>query len=177
MMLKSFQNKQTNSMSKTELPSLAFWQSALFWILFQDICWGQVSFPCIPTGLGRSEVAQSCPTLCDPMDSSLHQAPPSMGFSRQEYWSGLPFPSPGNLPDTGMNPGLPICRRFTVWPTREVGTDFSVVTKHGHKGQHFFMRHTLAGGSWLTTLISVELLTVVYLFKVYRNLIQLYIDI
>ena len=32
----------------------------------------------------ESEVAQSCPTLCDPMDSSLHQAPPSMGFSRQE---------------------------------------------------------------------------------------------
>ena len=42
----------------------------------------------------ESEVAQSCPTLCDPMDSSLHQAPP-MGFSRQEYWNGLPLPSPG----------------------------------------------------------------------------------
>ena len=42
----------------------------------------------------ESEVAQSCLTLCDPMDSSLHQAPPSMGFSRQEYWSGLSFPSP-----------------------------------------------------------------------------------
>jgi len=41
-----------------------------------------------------SEVAQSCPTLCDPMDCSP-QAPPSMEFSRQEYWSGLPFPSPG----------------------------------------------------------------------------------
>ena len=38
----------------------------------------------------KSEVAQLCPTLCDPMDSSMHQAPPSMGFSRQEYWSGLP---------------------------------------------------------------------------------------
>ena len=36
---------------------------------------------------------QSCPTLCDPMDTA-HQAPPSTGFSRQEYWSGLPFPSP-----------------------------------------------------------------------------------
>ena len=41
---------------------------------------------------GESEVAQSCPTLCDPMD------PPSMEFSRQEYRSGLPFPSPGDLP-------------------------------------------------------------------------------
>ena len=49
-----------------------------------------------------SEVAQSCPTLCDPMDSSLHQSSPSMGFSRQEYWSGLPFPSPGTLPDPGI---------------------------------------------------------------------------
>ena len=39
----------------------------------------------------ESEVAPSCPTLFDPMDSSLHQAPPSMGFSRQEYWSGLPL--------------------------------------------------------------------------------------
>ena len=36
-----------------------------------------------------------------------HQAPPSMGFSRQEYWSGLPFPSPGNLPDPGIKPRSP----------------------------------------------------------------------
>ena len=36
-----------------------------------------------------------------------HQAPPSMGFSKQEYWSGLPFPSPGNLPDPGIEPGSP----------------------------------------------------------------------
>ena len=55
----------------------------------------------------ESEVAESCPTLCDPMDSSLHQAPPSMGFSRQEYWSGLPFPSSWNLPDPGIEPRSP----------------------------------------------------------------------
>ena len=36
-----------------------------------------------------------------------YQAPPSMGFSRQECWSGLPFPSPGDLPDPGMEPGSP----------------------------------------------------------------------
>ena len=36
-----------------------------------------------------------------------HQAPPSMGFSRQENWSGLPFPSPGDLPDPGIEPGSP----------------------------------------------------------------------
>ena len=34
------------------------------------------------------------------------QAPLSMGFSRQKYWSGLPFPPPGDLPDQGSNPGL-----------------------------------------------------------------------
>ena len=35
------------------------------------------------------------------------QAPPSMGFSRPEYWSGLPFPAPGDLPDPGIEPGSP----------------------------------------------------------------------
>ena len=125
----------------------------------------------------KSEVTQSCPTLCDPMDCSLsgfsihgifqarvpewvsisfssrsswprdqtpvsciagrcftlsatreapgivqslscvqllvtpwtvaHQAPLSMGFSRQEYWSGFPFPSPGDLPNPGIEPRSP----------------------------------------------------------------------
>ena len=36
-----------------------------------------------------------------------YQAPPSMGFFRQEYWNGLPFPSPGDLPDLGIEPGSP----------------------------------------------------------------------
>ena len=48
----------------------------------------------------ESEVAQLCPTLCDPVGPL--QAPLSMVFSRQEYWSGLPFPSPGDLPDPGI---------------------------------------------------------------------------
>ena len=50
-----------------------------------------------------SSVTQSCPTLCDPMDCS----PPASsiyGIFRQEYWSGLPFPSPGDLPDPGIEP-------------------------------------------------------------------------
>ena len=50
----------------------------------------------------ESEVTQSCPTLCE-----AHQAPLSMGFSRQEYWSGLPFPSPGDLPNPGVEPRSP----------------------------------------------------------------------
>ena len=47
--------------------------------------------------------AQLCLTLCDPMDVA-HQALLSMKFSRQEYLSGLPFSSPVNLPDPGIEP-------------------------------------------------------------------------
>ena len=49
-------------------------------------------------------IAESCWTLCD---SVGHQAPLSVGFSRQEYWSGLPFPTPRDLPNTGMEPASP----------------------------------------------------------------------
>ena len=42
-----------------------------------------------------------------------HQAPPSMGFPRQEYWSGLPFPSPGDLPDPRIEPGSPTLQTDT----------------------------------------------------------------
>ena len=47
-------------------------------------------------------VAQSCLTVCDPMMDC--QASLSMEFSRQEYWSGLPFPPPGDLPSPGIEP-------------------------------------------------------------------------
>ena len=43
-----------------------------------------------------------------------YQAPPSMGFSRQEYWSGLPFPSPGDLPDPGIKPRSPALQADTL---------------------------------------------------------------
>ena len=53
-------------------------------------------------------VAQLYPTLCDPMDcSAVGQAPLSMEFSRHEYWSSLPFPSPGDLPDPEIGPRSP----------------------------------------------------------------------
>ena len=83
------------------------------------------------------------------MSDSLwpHQTFLSMGFSRQEYWSGLPFPSPGDLPDPGIKPGSPALQadylpseppgkpqegkgkgknkdilRFQAWMIAEVGT-------------------------------------------------------
>ena len=52
----------------------------------------------------RAKLLQSCLTLCDPMDCITCQAPPSMGFSRKEYWSEWPFHSPGDLPDSGIEP-------------------------------------------------------------------------
>ena len=47
--------------------------------------------------------------FCDPMNYIAHQAPLSMGFSRWEYWSGSPFPPPGDLPDPGIQPSSPAC--------------------------------------------------------------------
>ena len=57
-------------------------------------------------------VAQSCPTLWDP--------PLSMGFSRQEYWSGLPCPSPGDLPEPGIKPRSPASQADS-WPSEPPG--------------------------------------------------------
>ena len=61
----------------------------------------------------ESKVTQSCPTVCDPW-TVAHQASPSMGFSRQEYWSGLPFPSPGDLLDPGIEPRSPTLQADTL---------------------------------------------------------------
>ena len=49
------------------------------------------------------KVTQSCLTLVTPW-TVARKVPLSMGFSRQEFWSGLPFPSPGDLPDPGIKP-------------------------------------------------------------------------
>ena len=51
-------------------------------------------------------VARLCPALCDPMDLAS-QAPLFMEVSRQEYWTGLPFPIPGD-PDPGIEPAFPV---------------------------------------------------------------------
>ena len=58
-------------------------------------------------------VAQSCPTLETPWTVAL-QAPLLVGFSRQEYWSGLSFISPGDLPDPEIEPGSPALREDSL---------------------------------------------------------------
>ena len=54
----------------------------------------------------KSEVTQSCLTLCHPVDCSLPGCSVH-GIPQQEYWDGLTFPSPGDLPDPGIEPGSP----------------------------------------------------------------------
>ena len=65
----------------------------------------------------ESEITQSCLTLATPW-TAAYQAPPSMGFSRQKYWSGVPLPSPGDLPDseTDIMPSVLAGRFFTTEP-------------------------------------------------------------
>ena len=78
-------------------------------------------FICIPQILSNNSrkqkwtwkvlVAQLCPTLCNHMDCSLSG---SMEFSRQQYWSGLPCPPPGDLPNPGIEPGSPALQADSV---------------------------------------------------------------
>ena len=74
-------------------------------------------------------VTQWCPTLCSSMDCN----PPGSftnGISQQEYWSGLPFPSPGYLPNPGIEPGSPTLQAdSTVWATKETYAMFLCVYK------------------------------------------------
>ena len=64
-------------------------------------------------------VTQLCPTLCDPMDDSP-PGPLSIEFSQQEYWSGLPSPSPGDLPDPEIKPRSPALQVDSL-PTELLG--------------------------------------------------------
>ena len=68
---------------------------------------------CVCVCVHACSVAQSCLTIWDPVDCSP-PAPLSMGFSRQECWSGLPCPSPGELPDQGSKP-------HPLWPIGHIG--------------------------------------------------------
>ena len=62
--------------------------------------------PRFPSPLSGASVTKLCPTLVTPW-TVAHQAPLSMGFPKQEQWSGLPFPSPGDLPNPGIQPRSP----------------------------------------------------------------------
>ena len=75
---------------------------------------GETEHHCsVPDPSGDGLVTKSCLTLVAPWTVACQALLP-MGFSRQEYWSGLPFPSPGNLPNPGIEPGLLHCRQILV---------------------------------------------------------------
>ena len=78
-------------------------------------------------------VAQSRLTLCDP-HGLAHQAPLSMGFSTQEYWSGLPCPSPGDLPDSGIEP-----RSWPLLKTKYIS--FTTVNEQRLSGELIHISH------------------------------------
>ena len=87
----------------------------------------------------ESEVAQSHPTLCDPW-TVAHQAPLSMGFCRQEYWSGLSFSSAGDLPDPGIEPRSPTLQADTLTsapPGKPLNTRIQSLRKPPIETQNF----------------------------------------
>ena len=84
--------------------------------------------------------AQSCPTLWDPV-AVARQAPLSMEIFRQGYWSGLPFPSPGDLPNPGIELGTPSLQADSLLPeppleAQSESENHSVVSS-------FFLHHGL----------------------------------
>ena len=77
-------------------------------------------------------VTQSYLILCGPMDCVAWQAPLSMGFPREEYWGGLPFPSPGDLPNPGIKLTSPVSPALVggFFTTAPPGKPRSLVTDH-----------------------------------------------
>ena len=73
------------------------------------------SIPVSGTSMKRQCQLLSCVRLFETQWTVAHQALSSMGFFRQEYWSGLPFPPPGDLPHPGIEPGSPALQADCLW--------------------------------------------------------------
>ena len=93
-----------------------------------------------------------------------HQAPPSMGFSRQEYWSGLPFLSPGDFSDLGIKPRSPALEADALTsepPGRHIILLLISQQKlyksegNGNPLQHSCLENPMDGGAWWATLHGV----------------------
>ena len=82
------------------------------------------SGPCLPQLEKTLSPGNENPMDCSPPGSS------TQGFSRQEYWSGLPFPSPGDLLDPGIEPGSPVCRKILYHLSHQ---ESPVKTQHSQK--------------------------------------------
>ena len=99
---------------------------------------------------------QSCPTL-QPYGHVACQAPLSMGFSRQEYWSGFPCPSPGDLPDSGIKPASHVSciGRWVLYHEGYLGRlpvpslHGNIRGKSGNSGSFSFLEFQSHCGWWL----------------------------
>ena len=80
--------------------SFSIWLLVFFPFSFKDVLWYRLFDYKTGAEVCVYVCAQSCPTLCNPIDCSCQSAL-SIEFSRQEYWHGLPFPPPGDLPNPG----------------------------------------------------------------------------
>ena len=92
----------------------------------------------------------SCVQLCMTLRTAARRAPLSMGFSRQEHWSGLPCPPPGDLPDPGIilaSPAL-ACRFFTTSTTWGAPEQLLKTANH--------LRSPLPSSHWLAFLLRVK---------------------
>ena len=103
-----------------------------------------------------AKLLQSCPILCDPMTIS-RQAPLSIGFSRQEYWSGLPCPPPEDLPDPEIEPeslmSPTLAGRFfytsATWHQVIIPFLFDMVfVANGTPLQYFCLENPMDKGAW-----------------------------
>ena len=116
---------------------------------------------------------QSCPALCDPM-TAAHQAPPSLGFSRQEHWSGLLFPSPMHesekwkwshsvMSDSVRPHGLHPTRLFRPWdsPGKSTGVGCHRLLRYMY--YIFFIRSSVDGhlGSfYVLTIVNGDVMNI-----------------
>ena len=87
--------------------------------LLHNLDFSPVRIPCLSVRLNYDKVKMkmkslSCVRLFATPKTVAYQAPPSVVFSRQEYWSGLPFTSPGDLPDTEIKPRSPALQADTL---------------------------------------------------------------
>ena len=102
------------------------------WVWVSSRSWWWIGKPGVPQSMGLQRGGHDWATelnwcgdglLSKAMSDSLtpwtvtHQAPVSIGLSRQEYWNGFPFPSPGDLPNPGIQPGSPVLQVVSNWAT------------------------------------------------------------
>ena len=123
-------------------------------------------------------VAQSYLTLCDPMECIAHQALLSTDFSRQEYRNKLPFPSPGDLSNPGIEPAFPVCPVLAgVLFTTSASWEAHYKHTHTHTHTHTFvwicrcfLGQTIKR-NWLLKLLSVKVgkTSKLCYYRIYRN--------